>query len=73
MITKIIKQQRDAMQACDECGFWSKRLIEIKLDRSPMRALLCPSCAGKVSDELNERLPWKGGRKEENKIAVNSR
>ncbi len=62
MRVRIVTQQRGAMRACDECGFWPRRLIEVQFSRSPMVALLCPSCAGKAVEEIRERLPWAGGQ-----------
>lgn len=58
MKAQIIKPGRNAMRACDECGFWPKQLIEIGLAKSPMVAALCPSCAIKLAEEINEC--WQG-------------
>ncbi|HOV79544.1 MAG TPA: hypothetical protein PK728_05505 [Bacillota bacterium] len=60
---RIVTQQRGAMRACDECGYWPKRLIEVGLARSPMVAMLCPSCAGKLIKELDDYAPWAQGGK----------
>ena len=68
MRIRIVTQQRGAMRACDECGYWPKRLIEVGLARSPMVAMLCPSCARKAAEEIRERLPWagnQGGKRDE--------
>lgn len=62
MRVRIITPERGAMMACDECGFWPRRLVEIQFSRSPMVALLCPSCAEKLTEGIKERLPWAGGQ-----------
>lgn len=63
MRIRIVTPERGAMRACDECGYWPKRLVEIQFARSPMVAMLCPSCAGKLAEGITERLPWAGGQK----------
>jgi hypothetical protein len=62
MRARIVTVGRGTAKACDECGFWPRRLIEIQFSRSPMVALLCPSCAEKATNEIRESLPWAGGQ-----------
>lgn len=56
----ITTPERGSMRACDEYGYWPKRLIEMQFSRSPMVAMLCPSCAGKLTNGIRECLPWAG-------------